>query len=119
MGRAQNDKFLIRHATKNNIRRHATQRRHTHLRKPRERPIDTLHPLFRSTPHFFVTPPHLTHQWWAHEWWAHKFVLVDELVPTWLRVHANAAAGGEVRTVDSALLRKLRANAVAMVENHM
>lgn len=54
-----------------------------------------------------------------NEWWAHEFVLVDELVPTWLRVHANAAAGGEVRTVDSDLLRKLRANAVAMVENHM
>ena len=53
------------------------------------------------------------------EWWAYEFVLVDELVPEWLRVHANAAAGGEVRTVDSALIRKLSANAVAWVENHM
>ena len=54
-----------------------------------------------------------------NEWWAYEFVLVDELVPEWLRVHANAAAGGEVRTVDSALIRKLSANAVAWVENHM
>lgn len=48
------------------------------------------------------------------EWWSDQFVLVDELVPEWLRCHANAAAGGEVRTVDSALLRKLCANADAM-----
>ena len=50
-----------------------------------------------------------------NEWWPDEFVLVDELVPEWLRCHANAAAGGEVRTVDSALLRKLRANFDAMV----
>ena len=49
------------------------------------------------------------------EWWSDEFVLVDELVPDWLRRHANAAAGGEVRTVDSALMRQLRANADAMV----
>ena len=49
------------------------------------------------------------------EWWSDEFVLVDELVPEWLRRHANAAAGGEVRTVDSALMRQLRANADAMV----
>ena len=49
------------------------------------------------------------------EWWSDEFVLVDELVPDWLRCHANAAAGGEVMTVDSALLRKLRANVDAMI----
>ena len=48
------------------------------------------------------------------EWWSDESVLVDELVPEWLRRHANAAAGGEVRIVDSALLRKLRASADAM-----
>ena len=51
----------------------------------------------------------------GEEWCSDEFVLVDELVPEWLRCHANAAAGGEVMTVDSALLRKLRANADAMV----
>ena len=49
------------------------------------------------------------------EWWSDEFVLVDELVPEWLRCHANAAAGGEVRTVDSAILRKLRATVDATV----
>lgn len=51
-----------------------------------------------------------------NEWWSDEFVLVDELVPGWLRCHGNAAAGGEVRTVDSTLLRKMRANFDAMVE---
>jgi hypothetical protein len=55
------------------------------------------------------------------EWWSDEFVLVGEQVPEWLRRHANAAAGGEVTTVESHLAKAdaLRRKQVRAIDHEM